>query len=280
MQSLLNYTQEPAFKRFLAAVFLAGAFLFLLGLFIRIFWVKKSSGPKECTHFLGRFLSTSLNILTILAIFVISILYNMQGEKDMAGQFFSSLIPDFFGPLTDSVDFKNNIDLHPMLLFYYFLLTFLLNLIVNVIKETLGYIKSKKFTYWWFTESATIVFGTFLFVLAKNLFEDRFPVDQMDGLAYIIIFGVIILISLVIVLWDPHGLIGDYLYIIPISLITTTITMVIACLFSIMGGFGWLNGIKGFFDGPLSIPNVLAYIVLLILFIFLWYFVWAILHAF
>jgi len=56
--------------------------------------------------------------------------------------------------------------------------------------------------------------------------------------------------------------------------------MVIACLFSIMGGFGWLNGIKGFFDGPLSIPNVLAYIVLLILFIFLWYFVWAILHAF
>ena len=47
---------------------------------------------------------------------------------------------------------------------------------------------------------------------------DNHPVDQMDGLAYIIIFGVIILISLVIVLWDPHGLIGDYLYIIPITL--------------------------------------------------------------
>ena len=280
MEKLLSLTQEPWFKWFLLILLVLGGGCFLINFFKGGFEIINSSSPFRGIRFFKKFTLSALNIVTILAIFVLSILINTQGENDLAGQFFSSLCSEYLGPLLDAVDFRNKIDPEPLLLFYYFFLTCILNLIVGIIKFFLDRVKSKRISYWWFTESVTIVLGTFLFVLVKNGFESKYPVEEINGLTFIIITGVITVVTLIILIANPQGFLGDLFYTIPMALVYSFFTMGIAVVFSLMGGLSWMKKFEVLFKGPISLPNIITYIVLLIIFIFLWYFVWTILHAF
>lgn len=279
MEKLLIFTQEPAFKVVLVVLFVFGGGLFLGGLIKGGLGLNNAFSPLRGYRFLQLFARSALNILTVLAIFVFSIIANAQGEADMGSQFFSSMVPDFIGPLLDSVDFRNNINSGPLLLFYYMFLTFVLNLIVGIIKFILDQFKSRHILYWWFTESVAIVFGTFFFILAKNSFEKSHPVDKINDLVFIAIIVIIAVISIIILFIDIGGLIGDLLLIVPISLACAFITMGLACLFALMGGLSWMKKLEFLFTGPNSIPYITTYLVLALIFFFLWYFVWVVLHA-
>ena len=126
--------------------------------------------------------------------------------------------------------------------------------------------KNYHILFWWFTESVTIVFGTFLFILAKNSFERSHPIDQLNDITFIIIILIIAVISMVILLIDFPGVLGDLLFTIPMALAASFITMGIALLFVLAGGLSWMEKLEFFFTGPNSIPYLTAYIVLILIF--------------
>lgn len=279
MDRLLSFTQEPAFKVVLVILLLVGGAMFLGGLIKGGLGLNTVYSPLRGSRFLRLFARSAINIMTVLAIFVFSIIANAQGETDLSSQFMSSLGGEFLGPLLDSVDFRNNVNSGPLLLFYYMFLTFVLNLIVGIIKGILDLFKNYHILFWWFTESVTIVFGTFLFILAKNSFERSHPIDQLNDITFIIIILIIAVISVVILLIDFPGVLGDLLFTIPMALAASFITMGIALLFVLAGGLSWMEKLEFLFTGPNSIPYLTAYIVLILIFFFLWYFVWLVLHA-
>ena len=115
MEKLLSFTHEPAFKVVLVLLLLLGGGMFLGGLIKGGLGLNNAFSPLRGYRFLQLFARSALNILTVLAIFVVSIVTNAQGETDLGNQFLSSMLPNFFGPLLDSVDFRNNINSGPLL---------------------------------------------------------------------------------------------------------------------------------------------------------------------